>query len=108
MDYVTPMELAALLASLWLPVFALAAFVQWRLLASAPKPALWLLAALPAEALIAFAIWLSPLNRLLPSLRSLGPLFEMGSLPLQAAILSAIVATALIWVGGGRGRRSAP
>jgi len=107
MEYITPLELVTLLALLWLPVFALAAIVQWRLLVTARRPALWLLGALSIEALVAFAIWLSPIHRLFPSPGFLGPSLEMSALPLQAAILSAIVVTALIWAGASRIQRPA-
>ncbi|MDR7134064.1 hypothetical protein J2X06_001248 [Lysobacter niastensis] len=106
-DYITPIELVMLLAVLWLPVFGVAALVQWRLPATRRNPISWLGAGLLLEAVAAFCIWLSPLHHYFLSLDFLGNL-AIGSIPLQAAVLAAVAVTALIWVVGARGLLPAP
>ncbi|MDR7134078.1 hypothetical protein J2X06_001262 [Lysobacter niastensis] len=106
-DYITPIELVMLLAVLWLPVFGVAALVQWRLLATRRNPIVWLGAGLLVEVAAAFCIWLSPLHRYFLSLDFLGNL-AIGSIPLQAALLAAVAVTALIWAAGAPGLRLAP
>ena len=105
-DYITAGEFVLLLAVFWLPVFILAMFPQWHFLVAYRKRAIWLLAALLFEFVLAFGIWFSPLPRHFFSLHFLGRLFVV-SIPLQVAVLAAVVVTFLIWVGR-RSLRPAP
>lgn len=105
-SYITAGALALLLVVFWLPVFVCAALAQWYYLAVHRRRFLWLLAALLSEIALAFAIWLSPLSHYLLSLNFLGGL-SVGSIPLQAAGLAALVVTLLIWMAGRRVSRTA-
>lgn len=107
-NYITLTELGILLAFFWLPVFVLAAMVQWRLLESRRRSKLWLLVAFPLEVVLAFAIWVSPLHRFFWPLNFLGPSLQIGAFPLQAALLSAIAVCAFFWAGSRLARRTAP
>jgi hypothetical protein len=101
-DYITPSELALLLAVFWLPVFALAALLQWRLLSAHRKLVAWLVGGVLMEIVLAFVIWLSPIHRYFLNLDFLGR-FVIGSLPLQAAILAAVVVTSVMWATSRHG-----
>jgi hypothetical protein len=95
-EYITPSELILLLAILWLPVFAFAATIQWRLLSAHSKLIAWLVGSMLMEIALAFAIWLSPIHHYFLCLNSLGE-DAIGSLPLQSAILASVIVTSLIW-----------
>jgi len=95
-NYITQGELAGLLTILWLPVFALAAAVQWQLLSGRRWRALWVAGAFFASIALASLAWLSPIHRVFVHLDWLGPLFEAGGLPLQAALLAALLMTLII------------
>jgi hypothetical protein len=98
-----PGEFAMLLLVFWGPVFAIAAIVQWRLLTSKETAHRngrvgALLAASVVQVLLAAAILLSPLHRLLfPEVRFLWPVFSMGGIPFQAGLVAAVVVTGLVW-----------
>lgn len=106
-QYITISELILLLAMFWLPVFVLAAFVQWRLLNANRKPVAWLVGGFLAEVIIAFGVWISPLHQYFLGLDFLGAL-AVGSHPLQAAILASLLVTSLLWWGTRHGARSSP
>ena len=95
---VTTPELLGLLAFFWAPALIPAALVQWLLVRPVARRTLAavLLGALLVEVLIALAIWLSPLHRLLPYLDNLG-VFSFGSIPLQAAVVAALATSGVIW-----------
>lgn len=95
-NYIYPIELAALLSIVWLPVFTLAAILQWRLLKRFRARIVVLPAVFLTEAAVAFGIWLSPLPDYFPDF-SFHETLSLVSIPLLAAILSAIVVTAIIW-----------
>jgi hypothetical protein len=105
--YITLSELILLLAMFWLPVFVLAAFVQWRLLNANRKLVAWLVGGFIAEVVIAFGVWISPLHQYFLGLDFLGAL-AVGSLPLQAAILASLLVTSLLWWVSRHGARSSP
>ena len=106
-DYITVGELALLLSLFWLPIFVLAAVPQWRFLAARRKRFVWLLAALFFEFILSFATWLSPLAHYFSGLAFLGS-FSISAIPLQSAILAAVVVTFFTWALGRNGSRSAP
>jgi len=95
-EYITPSELLLLLAIFWLPVFVLAALIQWRMLSAHSKLVVWLLSGVIIEIVLAFAIWLSPIHHYFLDLNFLGG-FAIGSLPFQAAILASVIVTSFIW-----------
>jgi hypothetical protein len=95
--YITATELAVLLGIFWAPVFALAAIPQWRVLSAYRRRAIWLFSLLIVECAVALGIWVSPLHRYLLQLDFPGGL-SVGSMPLQAAVASSIVVTALVWL----------
>jgi hypothetical protein len=105
---ITASEFALLLTVFWLPVFAVAAFPQWRLLIATRRRFAWLLAILLLESALAFAIWLSPLHQYFFSLGDLGSGFSIGSIPFQAAVLAAVAVTFFVWVVCRRVPRPAP
>jgi uncharacterized membrane protein (DUF485 family) len=105
--FITPGEFALLLYVFWLPVFLIAAVLQWRLLGARRKRFAWLMVALLLECILAFVVLVSPLHRhLLSSLDFLGGM-AIGSLPLQAAVFAAAVITLGIWVIARRTPRPA-
>jgi hypothetical protein len=108
MEYITATELLLLLGIFWLPVFAVAAFFQWRFLTGFRGRFAWLLVVLLAEAALAFAIWLSPLHKYFIELDQLGNEFSVGSIPFQAAVLAAVAATFLVWLAVRCRPRTAP
>ncbi|MBJ7575497.1 hypothetical protein [Luteimonas sp. MC1828] len=91
-------EMLGLLAFFWAPALILAAFLQWLILrpVAGRTLATVLLTALLVEVLLALAIWLSPLHRLLLDMKNLGD-FTFGSIPLQASAVAAAVTSALVW-----------
>ncbi len=101
MEYITAGEFALLLAVFWLPVFVVAALPQWHLLRTRRNRLAWLLAAIVIEFALALIVWISPLPSHFFSLNFLGGL-SIGSIPLQAAIVSAFAVTFLAWLVGRR------
>jgi len=95
-EYITPNELLLLLAIFWLPVFVLAALIQWRMLNAHSRLIAWLVGGMLIEIVLAFAIWLSPIHHYFLNFDFLGG-FAIGSLQLQAAILASAVVTSIIW-----------
>jgi hypothetical protein len=106
-EYITAGEFALLLGMFWLPVFFVAAFPQWHLLSARRNRLTWLLAAILFEFALALIVWLSPLPNHFLSLDFLGG-FSIGSIPLQAAVVSALAVTLLAWVVGRRVPQPAP
>ena len=95
-NYITLGELAGLLSVWWLPIFAVAAVLQWKLLSGRRWRALWIVGAFFISIALAFLIWLSPIHRLFAYLDWLGPLFAVGGIPFQAALLAALLVTLVI------------
>ena len=84
-EYITPSELLLLLAIFWLPVFGLAALIQWRMLNAHSRLIAWLVGGMLIEIVLAFAIWLSPIHYYFSNLDFLGG-FAIGSLPLHVEL----------------------
>lgn len=95
-NYITVSELIGLLAVLWLPIFGIAAVLHWQLLPGRRWRVAWVSGAFVLGVALAFAIWLSPISRLFVYLGKLSSFFAIGGIPIQAALLSALIMTLLL------------
>jgi hypothetical protein len=102
-NYITLSELLLLLAVSWLPIFVVAATIQWRLLNLQNHRFIWLGMALVLEVVLAFAVWVSPLHRLFFDFAQFTT-FSIFSIPFQAAVVAATITTILVFLL----RRGAP
>ena len=95
-NYITVSELIGLLTVLWLPIFGVAAVLHWQLLPGRRWRLAWVSGAFLLGVALAFAIWLSPIHRLFVYLGKLSSFFAVGGIPIQAALLSALVMTLIL------------
>ena len=95
-NYITVGELIGLLTVLWLPIFGVAAVLHWQLLPGRRWRVAWVSGAFLLGVTLAFAIWLSPIHRLFVYLGKLSDFFAVGGIPIQAALLSALITTLIL------------
>ena len=93
---ITITELLVLLLIFWGPIFVIALFIQSRFLRKTKHRWTLLFFAFTCQVFFAFAIWVSPIHKIFINLNFLGG-FAIGSLPLQAGLLSVIIVTLIIW-----------
>lgn len=104
--YITKLELVMLLAVFWAPTFLLSSVVQWRILKNDAITSKFgvrirlisIVLLVGAEFILGFIAWISPLHRYFINLNWLGG-FEIGSIPLQAGIVSATLVTVVLYFG---------
>lgn len=95
-NYITLSELIGLLTVLWLPIFGVAAVLHWQLIPGRRWRVAWVSGALLLGVALAFAIWLSPVHRLFVYFGKLSDFFAVGGIPIQAALLSALIMTLIL------------
>ncbi|WP_368561562.1 hypothetical protein [Pseudoxanthomonas sp. UTMC 1351] len=95
-NYITVSELIGLLTVLWLPIFGVAAVLHWQLLPGRRWRVAWVSGSFFLGVALAFAIWISPIHRLFVYLGQLSNFFAVGGIPIQAALLSALIMTLLL------------
>ena len=95
--YITFAELGLLLAIFWAPAFLLAAYAQYKFVGPTHSRVLWLGSGLIAEIAIGFVVWVSPIHRLFPYLSLPGGL-QIGEIPFQAGVISALLVTISIYI----------
>ena len=94
---ITTSELLTLLLIFWAPVFTIVAFAQYIILSHTPHRIRLILIAFVSQIILAFIFWLTPVHKLFITLDLLGG-YAIGSIPLQAGILSAVIITLVLWL----------
>ena len=95
-DQIKLSELLLLLLIFLAPTFAIAGILQLKIIRYSKHFKSLLIIAVISEAILALGIWLSPLHKLFFTLNILGG-FAIGSIPLQAGIISATIVTLILW-----------
>ena len=91
--HITASELLGFLAVLWVPVFGAAAVLHWQLLSGRRRRIVWVGGAFVLGVALALGIWASPLNRLFLYSVRFGSVLGIARIPIQAALLSALLVT---------------